>query len=362
MSVIDCRCARINTYVDDPLVMVAGSKQHRDMCFATVLLLWSCLSFPLSLSKAARGFDMVWIAGHFRSIQGGLAVGVKQEIVKDVLDTLERFLTGNVIAVKDLHTFVGKLIHLASLVYTVNPFLSEMHAALYADPALSRAPPGCVWTKQILTSLHWIRAFLTGAPGELTRRYLVSAYAGKGNRVEVNLDASPWGMGGYLVVNSVVTSWFATPLGAEEASLLHIEIGSAAAQQCVEALAALIALRAWHRWWHEQGAQLRVRSDSVSALVLVLRLKTKGKGAGIVAREIALDIAAACYEPTLAEHVPGLANTTCDILSRRYMPVKRDQAAREWRLPRMLCGIEPAVLAPRDASYYRSLGPPPGTH
>ena len=47
---------------------------------------------------------------------------------------------------------------------------------------------------------------------------------------------------------------------------------------------------------------IRVRSDSISALTIVLKLKTKGKGPGIVAREMALDMAEANYQPHIAEH------------------------------------------------------------
>ena len=47
---------------------------------------------------------------------------------------------------------------------------------------------------------------------------------------------------------------------------------------------------------------IRVRSDSVSALTIVLKLKTKGKGPGIIARDMALDIAEGCYQPLIAEH------------------------------------------------------------
>ena len=140
MSVIDHRSSRICTYVDDPLVMVLGDLAFRDRTFAITLLLWSCLNFPLSLAKASRGKDMTWIAGHLQSIQGGLKVGVKEGIITDVLKTLTTFLKANVIAIKDLHTFASKMIHIASLVYTINPFLSELHAAIYADPALSRQP------------------------------------------------------------------------------------------------------------------------------------------------------------------------------------------------------------------------------
>ena len=41
---------------------------------------------------------------------------------------------------------------------------------------------------------------------------------------------------------------------------------------------------------------------------------------GVVAREMALDIAEAVYDPQVATHVPGVANTAADELSRRLEP------------------------------------------
>ena len=52
----------------------------------------------------------------------------------------------------------------------------------------------------------------------------------------------------------------------------------------------------------------------------MLRLKTSGAGPGIIAREVALDISDALYRPDIVQHVPGVANKVCDILSRHSNP------------------------------------------
>ena len=95
-----------------------------------------------------------------------------------------------------------------------------------------------------------------------------------------------------------------------------------------------------------------MRSDSISALVLVLKLKTSGAVAGIIARDIALDIASGVYEPHVTEHVLGIANVTCDVLSRKYDPRK------SYELPRLLEGVDEQVLPLRDSNYFKSLKPP----
>ena len=117
----------------------------------------------------------------------------------------------------------------------------------------------------------------------------------------------------------------------------------------------LIALRLWSHEWRATGAILRVRSDSISALVLALKLKTKGKGAGIIAREMALDIARACYSPVFAEHVPGVANVVCDALSRF------DQPGKSAAVPALLQDVRRSNVQPRDEAYFTSLLGPPAT-
>ena len=98
---------------------------------------------------------------------------------------------------------------------------------------------------------------------------------------------------------------------------------------------------------------LRVKSDSISALVLSLDLKTSGFGAGIIAREIALDVAATEYKPDVAEHVPGLDNDVADMLSRKFAPTK------DYVLPSILASIPEAPVTDRHDEYYRTVHQPP---
>ena len=77
-------------------------------------------------------------------------------------------------------------------------------------------------------------------------------------------------------------------------------------------------------------ARVTVRSDSVSALTVLLSLKARGVGPLIVARELALTFAEATYNPVIGEHISGISNITCDILSRpnvnRDLPAVLKQA------------------------------------
>eukprot|EP00969_Alexandrium_andersonii_P133328 5896128-Alexandrium_andersonii.AAC.2 len=85
---------------------------------------------------------------------------------------------------------------------------------------------------------------------------------------------------------------------------------------------------------------------------MVLRRTASGVGPGVIARELALDVARAAYKPSVAEHVPGVANKTCDILSRLYEPGKSVQ------IPSRLTSV-PRVRPPaRNAEFFPTLAHP----
>ena len=225
-----------------------------------------------------------------------------------------------------------------------------MRGAIYGQTS---APKGLIWTQQIRHVLHWVRALITSQVGSFQQRYFTQVYHGMSEQIEINLDASPWGLGGYVVIDNAVVHYFASKISCEEAKHLCMKLVDCSAQQTAEALAALVALRAWHPLWKEKPLTLRVRSDSISALVVVLKLKTNGKGAILVARELALDVAKSCYEPVVVEHVPGVANKACDMLSRRYQPGKT------YEVPALLKDVPETILPVRDAAFFLSITRPP---
>jgi hypothetical protein len=235
--------------------------------------------------------------------------------------------------------------HIASLVVTVRPFINELYAALH-DATRSGPTPQSIWAAQIRHSVDWLKALLTRRKGALTRSYDLSVYFGAGNTLDMCLDASPWGLGGFLTINGDIVSYFACSLSPAEVEILGIEVGQSSSQQIVEALATLVAMRAWCSMWVQERARIKVRRDSISALVLCLNLKTKGAGTTLIAREVALDIADALYAPHIVEHIPGLDNTVADMLSRRFAP------GYTFALPPCLRNVEELVLPPRDVSYF----------
>ena len=349
-GMLGTRAARVNIYVDDPILVLGGRLQERELMMAMTMLVWCALGFNLSFKKGKRGRCVQWVSATYSIWDdfAGVTVSIKPEIEAEVMKMTSEIMSANVVPVKTLRSYAGKVSHIASVLATWRPFLQEIWGAL-KDSSTSKAPNNCIWVKQCRAALKWFDAFFRGIVGATTREYPLYIHLGQGESVEINLDASPWGLGGYVEHNRIITHYFISEVITIEASLLGQDIGEASSQQTFEALAALVALRAWSHLWKAQRCVIKVRSDSISALVVVLRLKTCGKGPGIVAREMALDVAESLYRPDVVEHVPGIANKVCDMLSRKFQP------GAKFSMPSALKHANETVVAVRNKAYYRSL-------
>ena len=65
-----------------------------------------------------------------------------------------------------------------------------------------------------------------------------------------------------------------------------------------------------------QGTSGSLRTDNVAALTTLVKLQPHSSTLGIIARELALDIATSSFSPDEAIHIPGIANRAADYLSR----------------------------------------------
>ena len=77
----------------------------------------------------------------------------------------------------------------------------------------------------------------------------LDVYAGVGPFARMVFDASPWGAGGFLVVDGKFVSWFATKFDDVDEKAIGILFGDSASQQAAEALAVLLGVRAWLPIW-----------------------------------------------------------------------------------------------------------------
>ena len=70
---------------------------------------------------------------------------------------------------------------------------------------------------------------------------------------------------------------------------------------------------------------------------MLVKMKSTGDGMNLIPRELALDIAEAVYEPSVAEHLPGVTNDMADWLGRldQYggSPTPAPLRQASWRTP-----------------------------
>ena len=185
---------------------------------------------------------------------------VKPSIIEDIRLTLRDIEAQNVISKKVLESLAGKINHAAGLLITLRPFLQQLWAAIHVTD--QSAPTNTVWRKQVEHSLTWFQAVFNHSMPGLDRTFNLYDYLGQGDIVEVGTDASPWGLGGWLARNGVIAHFFHCPVSIHDTKILGIEYGSHESQQVLEALAILVAVRAWIQKTDER-MQLRVRSDNI---------------------------------------------------------------------------------------------------
>jgi len=340
---------RIETYVDDPIAIARGQENVRNHMFLRVIMVWLAIGHRLAWHKGQIGGNVTWISVTYRIHGRSVITTIKQELLDDILTFCITILTENVFPLAKLRTLVGKAVHVGGLIYMWRPFVKLLWAPLLLGDDADYAPKNCCWCKRIRVAALWLVAFIRGQQGSITRTFDAASYAGVGMPLCITIDASPWGIGGTLEINNVVTAYFYDAVSEWDVKLHGIVIGDHKSQQCLEALAILVALRLWTSYWAGRRIQLHVTGDNVAALTLLLDLRSSGKTLGLVARELALDIASALYAPSLVSHIPGISNVTSDALSRIPMP------GSTYIVPEHLTSVKRDICEVRCEKFYRTL-------
>ena len=187
---------------------------------------------------------------------------------------------------------------------------------------------------------------------DLVRIMDVDTHFRRGTAVDIVTDASPYGLGAVLAIDGIPQEYLSVPTTAEDARQLGLELSrDSKCQQAFEALALLVALRTWRYHWATKRCVVHVRSDNMAALYTVTKMQPSGPSLMVVARELALDVADAVYDPQLVSHIPGVANLAADALSRKFDPNVR------YTLPTILKGCVEVHPDDRTPQWWRSKVP-----
>jgi hypothetical protein len=351
-ALFDQQKVKLHCFVDDPIASIRGAPWERKLTAAVMMLCWEALNFNLAYRKGQFGGTVDWIGGNLEFTSTGISARIKDSIVQDILQDLKSFEGLNVIPTKALRSFVGRANHAAGLLLVLRPFLHSIWGALYGDSG--GAPVNTVWAKQVKHALDWLSAFFRKEVRGVTRHFSLEEFSGSGPLWEIGTDASPWGLGGWLSCDGVITKYFTSPVSNEDLEVFGLVRGSCESQQTLEGLAILVALRLWNDSSNSRFVRLCVRGDNVGALTLLIKMRPSSAQQAVIARELALITAKAAFPPTV-NHTPGVAHKLADMLSRVNDPGKgSEDVATHPSLAKAVCTVAPA----RPSSWYRTLGRP----
>ena len=329
-----------STYVDDPISTFIGDKAQQDINIGKLIGSTHPCGFDLAFAKAQYSDTepiITWTSARLELLddEPGLKVTVKEDILTEVSADIEDMMRFNSVLVDKLRTLAGRATCISSLIHVWRPFVSMLWVPIYNTRSRCPFDPDRVWRSAVEVPLRWMRAFLAGTHGTLSRTYTLAAYRQEGDQYTVVTDASPLGLGAFLVKNGVITEFAFGTMNSIDEEVLKVKMGGSEGQQVWESLILLAALRLWSLVWRGRRITLAVQSDSVSALIMLIKMKADGIGTALISRELALDIAEAVYQPNVGSHIPGVTNVLADHLSRRLddsapLPAPLRHARRRW--------------------------------
>ncbi len=350
-AVLQCDHARVQMYVDDPLVSLRGATDDLLREGSLFLATLVALGLPLSWAKAAGGRTLGWIGAQLTVAPDHISVSVPADKCLVIVQDLNALLGAKRYPVYKLSNLAGRIAFFAGLLPVLRPFLDQYWAEIAAHrPGGNRSggaknkSKGYFATSSVRRSTLWFRAFFTRQETGIERKVRLGPPTGP--IITVVVDASPWGVGGVEYVDGRPDRWFGEPIGDDDVQILSSPRGVSDSTTTFEALALVVAFKYFIDTL--SGARIRVRSDSLSTLLSAQAGRGRAPALNRCMAELALLRAEHELVITELRHIPGVSNDVADALSRRWAPRPR-------AVPGHLAMDREVPLVPRDRAWWRTL-------
>ena len=360
----------LECYVDDPLALLAGDAATRRANLATLLLWWRVLGPGISWGKVAVGRKVDWIGATVELLDEDEDV-VRASLVPEFAEGLKADVAAArdkpMCRMEELRRMAGKGSWAANIGPSMKNFLQPLWRVIGDIERARSAPAGSsaaakaakrrgksadtfVPTRQVMTALDWLHAILSAEHRDVLGRSVNWRTELAEPSLLITCDASPWGLGAVLSTpEGFPLAWLSSPVSLTDVETLGLKYGESSGQTVLEALAILVALRAWARHWTTAKARVHVRSDSQAALGALSKMASPTPAVNLIAREVSVDVTRSDYglEAISFGHVAGVLNEWADALSRLTAPEPKT-------VPAVLEAFPPEELKERDAAWWRT--------
>ena len=140
-SLLDPTEARMHIYVDDPCTTIKGTPARRKRIVTIICIFWLAINWGLSMHKAQQGPKVSWIGFGLSVTDLDVAAEIKEDSMKDFRKLLAHTRRQRWISVQSLRSFAGKSNHIAKLLFSWRPFLTQLWGAS-SNPEKATAPEG----------------------------------------------------------------------------------------------------------------------------------------------------------------------------------------------------------------------------
>ena len=326
---------RLQLYVDDPVLSLAGPPASCSLSMDLVILWWLCLGLPLAWRKGTYTAGLhEWIGALFTLRPGSqdhpvAVVSVPQEFVELLSNDLSTFDKARGFATRhEVDKLLGRAGRLAYLVPAALPFVSALWGAAAATESAALAgrrgaPPGCFPVKRFRHAVRWLQILLHPPDGEcwLPLEHTIDLKL-QPIRLEeaprIELDASPWGGGAILFISDVPVEYFYLQWDLATANFRHAPVGDPSGQTTWKLYIILLALMQWG--YKHRVSGLAILGDNTAALDAALGTKGR-KDLATIGRKISWRRARLGWHYCVG-HLPSEANSWADRLSRIFSDEK----------------------------------------